>query len=58
MKFRSHGEMAQAIGEPVLRFVVFTNKYEGIDSGQKHASFAKKVVIDLAEVFGLKLARI
>jgi len=57
MKFRSHGEMAQAIGEPILKFTVFSAKYDGIDSGKKHAGFSKRVIIDLADVFGLNLAR-
>ena len=32
LKFRSHGEMAQSIGEPNHRFLVFSGRYEGIEN--------------------------
>ena len=54
LKFRSHGEMAQSIGEPNHKFLIFNGRYEGIDNNKKNETFSKRILIDLREIFCLK----
>jgi hypothetical protein len=54
LKFRSHGDYAQVLGEPIQRFVIFQKKYDGLEANVKQEKFSKNIAIDLAEIFCLK----
>ena len=54
LKFRSHGEIAQVLGEPIQKFLIFQKKYEGLEAKDKEENFSRKISIDLAEIFGLR----
>lgn len=53
LKFRSHGDLAQQMQDPIHRSVVFSGKYEGIEANQADQRFGKRIMIELGEVFNL-----
>lgn len=54
LRFKTHGDIFKITKQPALRFLLFSGKYDGAESGELQRSFAKRIIIDLAKVFNLK----
>jgi hypothetical protein len=59
IKFRKETDFALCLDENTVKFILFDKLYSGIASGKAHPSYAREILIDLAQIFGLdKLKRL